>query len=222
VQEPPFTGLHIEKGALKPADGPLADALPASCGDGPAPAQKDAALEQARAAFITTHAAQCNSLAPGAEDSAAAPEDYTITFRDSHDAENDPERKARLLRFLCTAGAYNEAHVYYLADDTGGVRELHFATPELDIHYEGGDSEGKVEAINIVGYRASGELLNSTFDETTRTITSHGKWRGAGDAASSGTWLFRDGNFSLVQYDVDASYDGEVNPEAVLDFHTAP
>lgn len=222
AQEPPFTGLHIEKGALKPAKGPLADALPASCGEGPAPAQKDAALEQARAAFVATHAAQCNSLGPGEDASATEPEDHTINFHNSHDAEGDPERKARLFRFLCTAGAYNQAHVYYLANEAGEVRELHFATPELDIHYEGGDSEGKVEAINVVGYRAAGELLNSSFDETTRTIISHGKWRGAGDVASSGTWLFRDGDFSLVQYDVDASYDGEVNPQTVLDYNTAP
>ena len=38
----------------------------------------------------------------------------------------------------------------------------------------------------------------------------------------TGTWLFRDGAFSLVQYDVDASYDGEINPETVLDYNTAP
>lgn len=222
VQEPPFSGLHIEKGALKPAKGPLAEALPASCGDGPAPAPKDAALEQARAAFVATHAAQCNSLSPDKDDGATEPDDYTINFHGSHDAESDPERKARLFRFFCTAGAYNEVHVYYLANDAGEVRELHFATPELDIHYEGGNSEGKVEAVNVVGYRAVGELLNSSFDEATRTITSHGKWRGTGDAASSGTWLFRDGDFSLVQYDVDASYDGEVNPQTVLDYNTAP
>ncbi|RUM98050.1 DUF1176 domain-containing protein [Pseudaminobacter arsenicus] len=222
VQEPPFSGLHIEKGVLKPVEGPLAEALPASCGDGPAPAPKDAALEQARAAFVATHTTQCGSLSPGQEDGVTEPDDYTINFHGSHDAESEPERKARLFRFFCAAGAYNEVHVYYLANDAGEVRELHFATPELDIHYEGGNSEGKVEAINVVGYRAVGELLNSSFDETTRTITSHGKWRGTGDAASSGTWLFRDGDFSLVQYDVDASYDGEVNPQTVLDYNTAP
>ncbi|MFU0503592.1 DUF1176 domain-containing protein [Pseudaminobacter sp. NGMCC 1.201702] len=222
VQEPPFMALHIEKGALKPAEGPLEDALPATCGDGPAPTPKDAVLEQARAAFIATHAEQCTSLEPGQDDSAAGPEEYAINFRAGHDAETDPERKARLFRFFCTAGAYNQVHVYYLADDTGSVRELHFATPELDIHYENGDSEGKVEAINTIGYRAAGELINSSYDDATRTITSHGKWRGAGDASSNGTWLFRDGDFTLVQYDVDASYDGEINPQTVLDYNTAP
>ena len=32
--------------------------------------------------------------------------------------------------------------------------------------------------------------------------------------------MFRDGEFTLVRYDVDASYDGEINPETVLDFQT--
>ncbi|TIS77743.1 MAG: DUF1176 domain-containing protein, partial [Mesorhizobium sp.] len=41
-------------------------------------------------------------------------------------------------------------------------------------------------------------------------------------ASSTGTYLFRHGNFSLVQYDVDASYDGEINPETVLDYNTPP
>jgi len=222
VQEPPFIALHIEKGDLKPAEKPLTDALPATCGDGPAPTPKDAVLEQARAAFIATHGEQCSSLEPGQDDSAIGPTEYAIKFRDSHDAETAPERQARLFRFFCAAGAYNEVHVYYLADDNGAVRELHFATPELDIHYENGNSEGRVETINIIGYRAAGELINSSYDEATRTIASHGKWRGTGDAASGGAWLFRDGDFSLVQYDVDASYDGEINPQTVLDYNIAP
>lgn len=31
IQEPPFTPLHIEKGRLKPTDGPLAGAVPKDC-----------------------------------------------------------------------------------------------------------------------------------------------------------------------------------------------
>jgi hypothetical protein len=64
--------------------------------------------------------------------------------------------------------------------------------------------------------------VNSSFDEASQTITSASKWRGVGDASDSGTWIFRNGEFTLVKYDVDASYDGEVNPETVLDFHSAP
>ena len=64
--------------------------------------------------------------------------------------------------------------------------------------------------------------MNSEYDEATRSITSYAKWRGLGDASSSGTWMFRDGTFTLVKYEVDASYDEEINPETVLDFDTGP
>ena len=124
--------------------------------------------------------------------------------------------------FFCGMGAYNEGHIYYLYDEVEGLRELQFATPELDIRYENDNHEGKVESVTIIGYRAEDELVNSFFDDASKTITSYAKWRGVGDASSSGTWVFRDGSFTLVKYEVDASYDEEINPETVLDFHTGP
>lgn len=220
--EPPFVGLHIEKGDLKPSDKSLEEALPASCGDVPAPTPKDTVLEKAKAAFVATHAEQCNSLAPGQPEDAIKLEDYTITYHDSQEGAAGPERKARLFRFFCTAGAYNQIHVYYLADEARGLRELHFATPELDIHYENNNPEGKLEGINIIGFRAENALINSTYDPQAHTISSNGKWRAKGDASSNGTWLFRNGDFSLVQYDVDATYDGIVDPETILDYNSAP
>jgi hypothetical protein len=76
--------------------------------------------------------------------------------------------------------------------------------------------------VQIVGYTAEDQLMNSSYDPQTRTISSTNKWRGVGDAASSGAWMFRNGAFTLVKYDVDASYDGEVDPESVVDFQTGP
>ena len=64
--------------------------------------------------------------------------------------------------------------------------------------------------------------MNSSYDEASHTITSANKWRGVGDASDAGTWIFRNGRFTLVKYDVDASYDGEINPESVLDYYSAP
>jgi hypothetical protein len=34
--------------------------------------------------------------------------------------------------------------------------------------------------------------------------------------------MFRNGAFTLVIYDVDASYDGEVDPQPVIDYQTGP
>lgn len=222
VQESSFTPLHIESGKLKPAEGALEDALPEKCGDGPPAPPVDAALEQARKAFAASYGGTCDSLAADAEEGAAEPETHTIAFNYPYDEESEPKREAKLFRFWCMSGAYNEVHVYYLARDSGEVSQLQFATPELDIRYENDDPEGAVREVNLIGFTAQDQLVNSEYDEATLTLTSHAKWRGAGDASENGTWIFRSGTFSLVKYDVDASYDGEINPETVIDYHSGP
>lgn len=61
-------------------------------------------------------------------------------------------------------------------------------------------------------------LTNSTFDEETKTITSNAYWRGIGDASSIGVWEFREASFALKRYEVDATYDEEVNPQVLVDY----
>lgn len=218
TQEPPFRPLHIEKGELEPSASAFEHALPASCGDGPMPPQHDTALEKARAAFAASYGERCDASLSG-DDEATGIADYTIRY---HTRNDEAEKEARLFRFLCMRGAYNETFAFYLTDDEGGVRQLQFAEPELDIHYANDDPEGKLEAVNVIGYNTADELVNADYDEATHSIVSHSRWRGVGDASSTGTWLFRNGRFSLVQYEVDASYDGQINPETVLDYNTAP
>jgi hypothetical protein len=217
IQEPPFDPIHIEKGALKPATGSLDEAVPEQCGDSPPPPKKDAMLEQARKSFAATYGDECDDETPENRPTA-----YSIRYKDKYAGTDDPPREVRLYRFFCRMAAYNESAYYYISDDVNGVRPLQFAVPELDIRYENGDSEGKVEAVNVTGFQAEDYAINSDYDEGTRTITTFAKWRGVGDASSSGTYLFRDGAFALVQYDVDASYDGEINPQTVVDYYTAP
>lgn len=218
TQEPPFRPLHIEKGELEPSTSAFEHALPASCGDGPMPPQRDTALEKATAAFAASYGERCDASLSG-DDEATGIADYTIRY---HTRNDDAEKEPRLFRFLCMRGAYNETFAFYLTDDEGGVRQLQFAEPELDIHYANDDPEGKLEAVNVIGYNTADELVNADYDEATHSIVSHSRWRGVGDASSTGTWLFRNGRFSLVQYEVDASYDGQINPETVLDYNTAP
>ncbi|MER9231774.1 DUF1176 domain-containing protein [Mesorhizobium sp. M0622] len=221
IQEPPFRPIFIDKGALKPSKADFDEAVPASCGDGPPPPKKDAALEQAKKAFAATYGEQCDKDMPGG-DPPGEPDAYSLRYKDAGAADDEPERETRLFRFFCSMAAYNESAVYYIYDDVSGVRQLQFASPELDIRYENNNSEGKVEGINIIGFQTDDQLVNSEYDEATKTISSSNKWRGVGDASSAGTYLFRHGNFSLVQYEVDASYDGEINPQTVLDYNTAP
>jgi hypothetical protein len=213
--------LHIEKGNLKPAKGSLKEALPTKCGDGPPPPSKDAVLDKAKSLFTADYVGACDTSAMGPD--AAEPQSWEISFTLPSDKEGSPPRKARLFQFACASAAYNQSDVYYFADGSGELRNLQFATPELDIRYENDDDQkGNVESVQIVGYTVANRLMNSSYDPDTRTISSLDKWRGAGDAASSGAWMFRNGDFTLVKYDVDASYDGKEDPQSVLDFQTGP
>jgi hypothetical protein len=220
IQASSFEPLHIEKGELKPSNVGLDEALPASCPDAPPPDESDEILARAKALFQDANP-ECGRNAAG-EDQTGGVEQYTVAFNYSSDAEDMPKRETRVFRFYCGTGAYNESHVYYQYDADEGLRQLAFATPDLDIRYENDDTDGPVESITTIGYIAAGKLANSFYDEASQAITSHAKWRGMGDASASGTWILRNGRFSLVRYDVDASYDGEINPQAVLDFNTAP
>jgi hypothetical protein len=217
-----FLPMHIEKGALKPSDKPLAEAAPANCGEAQ-PAGDDAVLSQAKSAFIATNAPSCDNI----DGTTGLPKDkiadHTIKYHDSEDATTEPERTARLIAFPCFAGAYNFSTIYYQWDETEGLRQIGFPSPTLDIEYEDpNNTESKLHSVTVTGFEADAQLMNSEFDPATNTITSQEKWRGVGDASSSGKWAFKDGSFVLVKYDVDASYDGEINPETVVDYDTAP
>jgi hypothetical protein len=216
IQGEPYQPLSIEKGTLSAASGPIDSALPASCGDGPPLPPQNALLERARAKFLATRLDSCQP------EEGDEPQVHDISFRYTSDTDDEPEREATLIRIFCSRGAYNEIHVYYLANDIGDLRELHFATPELDIHYEDGDSDKKVENINVVGFTTADGLVNSEYDPDSKSIGSWSKWRGIGDASSIGKWIFRNGDFALVKFEVDASYDGEVEHQTVVDYDTGP
>lgn len=217
-----FQPLHIERGRLRPGAEPLEDALPRRCDeDGAELPEHDAALVRAKALYAEVKTGICPDFG-GAFGETGEPESHTITFNYSFDRADDPERTVRLFRFFCSRGAYNEGHLYFVADDTGEVEPLHFAEPELDIRYADGKGEEVVEAIGIVGFSSKAQLINSGYDPETRTLSEVSRWRGLGDAFSAGRWMFRDGRFRLVHYAVDAAYDGESEPETIVDYETAP
>ncbi|TPJ10867.1 DUF1176 domain-containing protein [Mesorhizobium sp. B2-7-3] len=217
IQAPPFQPIFIDKGALKPSTADFDEALPPSCGDGPPPPKKDTALEQAKKAFLATYGDRCDK-----DRLANEPEVFSIKYKDRNAQPNDPDKETRLIHFSCSAAAYNESSVYYMTDEVDGVRQLQFAEPETDIRYENNDSDGKLLSVTVIGFRTTGWAVNSDYDQNAHTITTFNKWRGVGDASDAGTYLFRNGDFSLVQYDVDASYDGEENPQTIVDYNTAP
>lgn len=184
----------------------------------PATAQEDL-LARARVLFEATRGEDCDGSHFGEE---AAPDLHMIAFRPSYAEDDAPLEEATLIRFFCGAGAYNETHAYFLQTEFNGLRRLSFVEPELLIRHEDEDSEKPVEEMRIIGFVSRPVLINSDFVPEDYTIVSHSKWRGLGDASSTGLWLFRDGEFSLVRYEVDPTYDGEIDPQTVLDYYSAP
>lgn len=125
---------------------------------------------------------------------------------------------ATLVKFFCSTGAYNVTHIYYLVDEYDGPMPISFAAPNYEIEYADDDFEAEVEKVTVRGFDSSFRLVNSEFDPQTQTVTSASYWRGIGDASSSGTWVFDEGVFVLKSYDLDASYDGEINPQTIVEY----
>ncbi|MCG6115235.1 MAG: DUF1176 domain-containing protein [Mesorhizobium sp.] len=214
-----FLPYRIAGGLIEPVEAALEDALPVRCGeDGPDLPATDIVLQRAQARFEAGFADIClRDHLP--EEALGETEIFTIEFRRSYESEM---QQARLFRFFCTSGAYNQFHVHFLADETGELMPVNFVVPELDIRYEDEQTMEAVRSIDVIGYTARPELVNSTYDPDTLTMTAHSLWRGVGDASASGKWIFRSGAFTLVRYDVDATLDGQINPETIIQLIDGP
>ena len=142
----------------------------------------------------------------------------TFEFTFQRDWEGAEPETVTVHQFHCFSGAYNLVSVFFIDDDAEGFRPLPFAQPELDIvHTDPDDFESPVESIAIAGYSATLQLVNAEVDAESGTISSHSLWRGIGDASSSAVYRHAEGQFVLHRYEVDASYDGEINPETLID-----
>lgn len=136
---------------------------------------------------------------------------FEIHYRDRGQDQDSPDNVYPLFQLLCNRAAYNETYIY-LTRNGDGYSLLSFAEPRLDYDYAD-ESFARLKAPpKVVGYRATTELVGADFDAATQSITTHVKWRGLGDAWSSGVWKFSDGEFVLKQYDVDPTYDN--HPDA--------
>ena len=176
---------------------------------------------RAKDAYLATYKEACASFEPDDKIEDRKPDIYDLKFRYASDEADMPDRVVTLYRFFCNRGAYNETHVFFMRTDAPDIVPVAFAEPALHTRYENEDSEGKLLGVDIIGWRASSMLVNSEVDPAKNTVTSFSKWRGVGDASSSGVWILKEGAFVLSTYDVDASYDGEINPQTISDFRAA-
>lgn len=131
--------------------------------------------------------------------------------------EEDATREALLIRFPCMRAAYNEVYVFVLSDRHGQVTPVFFPSPRVEVRYVDDDTERGVEALEMGETIDAREVVNPRYDPDSRTMEEHRMWRGLGDARSMTRWGFRDGRFQIMRLDVDATYDGEVNPVTLID-----
>lgn len=140
---------------------------------------------------------------------------WELTWQEEY---SDTPSSATLYQFFCFAGAYNVNLVYFIETEIDGLRPVAFAVPQYDVTYVDDDFEADVESIKVRGFTSLTMLTNPEFDPETLTMDNHALWRGLGDASSSGRWVFDKGSFVLKTYDVDASYDEEINPTRIVEY----
>lgn len=176
---------------------------------------KEASLEkQVLALHALAGGKYCDPIAEAYDDEPV--QSWTFKYEPGYGSD---EEEVTLFRVWCMSGAYNENHAYYLYRDFEGLQPLSFAMPKVDVKYEDEDVlESPIKSTAVVGFVATGILTNSSFDPETLEITHYARWRGIGDASSSGLWKFEDGDWALKHYEMDASYDEEMNPEVVVDY----
>ncbi len=143
-------------------------------------------------------------------------ERYTYSVEPS---DASPRQVYAVVAVFCDLAAYNAANVWIIGDTYGEISILAFPEPTFDVDYEDENADLQVvKSVNITGYSAVTRLSNSDFDPKTGVFSSYHKWRGMGDAASGGTWKLVNGQAQLVDYFVDASFDGEINPQTIVSF----
>ena len=192
----------------------LAVAVALSVGIIPA-AQADEIDDRVRRQFQETNFELCPDAAT------ADPQMFEVGFRDRYAAPDAPEEFVRLYQFVCLAAAYNTIHVFFMVSEFAGIQQVTFAVPDIQVDCAGGGPPGetcKAATVAVRGMTTFGDLVNATFTPATKSITSVSCGRGPCDASDRGTWVFEHGRFVLEVYDVDATYDGQINPVRVVDF----
>ena len=123
-----------------------------------------------------------------------------------------------LWQFPCNIGAYNVQTVFLAQSEMNGIVPLTLARPDVDVVLQDPENfEGPVKEVKIIGWSATPFVVNGTFDPATGDLSANGLWRGIGDASDTGLWRLVDDGFRLMRFDVDATYDGQINPVTLFD-----
>jgi hypothetical protein len=179
----------------------------------PAIAQEKATAESVLAASKAAFAGSCWSLSEEGITGGARtelPVSYDVTI--AGDGVFEPTNYV-VWEVLCDMAAYNVLYIYWTEGEFGDLRPIAFPKPGYTAEMERADDpESPVKSLALTGWMATSTLINPTFDPATLTFMHFYKYRGVGDAAETGTWVMGHEGVTLVNFEVDASYDGEINP----------
>jgi Protein of unknown function (DUF1176) len=145
---------------------------------------------------------------------------HRFKFRYDYQTASDPENTYMLFEMFCSMGAYNVSTVFLTMDDSKVFSVLSFAQPVGHYDYTDDQQTTLKSPPTVIGFDATNMVTNAAVDDDAQTITSFGKWRGIGDAYDTGTWTFREGAFLLTKYEVDPTFDanlegnGDQEPES--------
>nr|WP_272211773.1 DUF1176 domain-containing protein [Marinicella sp. W31]MDC2877662.1 DUF1176 domain-containing protein [Marinicella sp. W31] len=132
------------------------------------------------------------------------------------DYEGKPvKRDGTLYEINCYLGAYNLVAAYVFAPGEsygGGLHPVTFAVPDFTVDYAENDMTQTqlTQAPAVSGFATETTLINPEFDPETNTISTFEKWRGLGDAYSSGAWTLENGRFVLKRYVIDPIYEANI------------
>lgn len=158
---------------------------------------------------------QCMLQHQDHQDDSFEPQLYKFSHKDTYD---DEARDYQLFRIPCWMAAYNQGDAFVLFDSYGEASLIAFAVPDYTIKYVDPESDEKVESVIVTGYRARMTVGFSDFNPETLQISEYHKSRGLGDASTSAIWQYSSGTFVLRSFSVDASYDGELNQNGLVNF----
>lgn len=178
----------------------------------PSAAQEADWQAAAVARAVDHHAANLPGLCMTPDASSAEPASYELQV-----GEETAARQALIVEFPCQIGAYSHTAVYLLSDQHGTVSEIVFPAPKFDITYVGEGANASVADITIYETPALREVVNPSYDPSSRTMSERNKWRGLGDAYTATRWDFKNAKFEITYFAVDATFDGKDNPIVLID-----
>lgn len=126
--------------------------------------------------------------------------------------EDTAARKALLLQFSCKV----DTSVFLLSDERGGVSGIELLTPFVVNTSEINASFGSARDQVRVDWRDSREVVEPEYDEGTRVLSATRYWGNEQEPRSMTRWGFRDGRFQLMDFAVDATVNGQNDPEVLF------